>query len=274
MSCIVIAEIGENHIGNMDFAKKMIEEAAKVGVDMVKFQSFKGDDVPDNDPEKEWFYKVEVSDAAHRQLKKVAKDNGVEFISAPFSLERAEFLCDGLGLRKVKVASSQIINAPMLSYLNKHADTIFLSTGMADYREIEEALNILKDVKSKYLLHCVSEYPVSSKDANILVMKTLFERFKLPVGYSDHTLGTLACITAVALGAKVIEKHFTLDKKMEGTDHILSADPKELKYMVSAIREIEALLGSGEKKLTKNESNGRDSMRSRFSKAQNSKVIK
>ena len=267
MACVIIAEIGENHLGDMDLAKKMIKAAAQAGADIVKFQSFKGDDVPDDDPEKDWFYKVELSDQQHYDLKKYSQQCGIEFLSAPFSLDRARFLCEQLGLKTIKIASSQIVNLPLLEYVANKADTVYLSTGMADFKEIEKALQALKPVRSIYLLHCVSEYPVADENANLLVIPSLAEKFNLPVGYSDHTLGIQACVSAVALGAKVVEKHFTLDKGLPGTDHVLSADPGELKQMVELIRKTEILLGGPDKKLTQGEAENKDSMRNRFSKA-------
>lgn len=274
MHCTIIAEIGENHIGKMDLAKQMIEAAAKAGADAVKFQSFKGDDVPATDPEKEWFYKVELSDVQHHELKKTAEDNGIEFLSAPFSVERARFLCEGLRLKTIKVASSQIVNEALLSYVNSRAKTVYLSTGIATIKEIQKALRLLSKVKRIYLLHCVSEYPVPKEHANLLVIPTLRKRFNLPVGYSDHTLGITAPIAAVALGAVVVEKHFTLDKYLPGTDHVLSADPKELRDMVTAIREVEAMLGSPEKRMTPGELKNKEGMRTRFSLAEEWKAKK
>ena len=139
---IIIAEIGENHIGDMNLARKMIEGAAKAGADMVKFQSYLASEVADDDPEKDWFAKVQLSDEAHRKLKEYAQKCGIEFLSSPFSLNRAKLLCEGLGLKKIKIASSEMLNFPLLDYIDRHAETVFLSTGMATLEEIKLALSL------------------------------------------------------------------------------------------------------------------------------------
>jgi len=264
---IVIAEIGENHIGNMELAKKMIKEAAKAGADIVKFQSYLSDEVKDTDPEKEWFSKVQLSDDAHYELKELAEKNKVEFLSSPFSLNRAKFLCENLELKKIKIASSEMLNIPLLKYVNKHAETVFLSTGMSTINEIKKASSNLNNVEELYLLHCITQYPTKPEDANLLAITTLKNSFPMyKIGYSDHTIGILAAIISVALGAKVVEKHFTIDKNLPGTDHILSADPNELKELIKKIEEIEILLGDGEKKPTKDEKKIISFVRSRFLK--------
>lgn len=247
MSCIIIAEIGENHIGNINLAKRMIQDAAQAGADIVKFQSYLGKDFKDDDPEKDWFTKVQLSNEAHFELKKYAEENGVEFLSSPFSLERAQFLCESLGLRKIKIASGMMLNFKVLDYLNSvNIDTIFVSTGMATLEEIKESLNHIRNIPNIYLLHCVTQYPCKDEEANLRAIPTLQKEFHLPVGYSDHTIGIDACIASVALGASVIEKHFTFDKNCpEGTDHILSASVGEFREMVEKIRKVEVLLGSG-----------------------------
>jgi len=266
---IIIAEIGENHMGDMGRAKKMIAEAARAGADMVKFQSYLASEVADTDPEKEWFARVQLSDAAHYELKECAQKHGVEFLSSPFSINRAKLLCEGLGLQKIKIASSELLNFPLLDYINRHADTVFLSTGMATLAEIKQALAHLNNVKTGYIMHCVTQYPVKPTDANLNVITTLRAEFpRQHIGYSDHTTGLQAALTAVALGAEVIEKHFTLDKSLPGTDHILSADPNELRQLVKGVREVETLLGSYDKKPTDDEAKIKSLFRSRFPKHQ------
>lgn len=265
---IVISEIGENHMGNFDLAFRMIEESANAGADIVKFQSYWGNDVDENDPEKEWFTRVQVSDEMHSKLKEHAEKCGVEFLSSPFSVGRARFLCERLGLKKIKVASSQMLCLPMLDYLNQHAETVFLSTGMSTLAEVHEAVRHLDRVKSLYVLQCTTQYPNKPEDANLAVIRTLQREFPdCGVGYSDHTIGILAPVVAVSLGAKVIEKHFTLDKKLPGTDHILSAEPAELKEMVRQIREVEVLLGTADKEPIPQEKEIVGMVRSRFAKA-------
>jgi sialic acid synthase SpsE len=264
---IIITEIGENHLGDIGRAKKMIKEAAGAGADFVKFQSYLASEVSPNDPEIEWFRKVQLSDEAHRELKKHADNCGIEFLSAPFSLGRAKFLCESLGLRKIKIASSELLNYRLLDYVNKHADTVFLSTGMATMKEVKNSLKHLNKVKNCYILHCVTEYPAKPEHLNLNAIKTLktaFPDFK--VGYSDHTIGVQACLAAVALGAEVIEKHFTLDKSLPGTDHVLSVTPGELKELVKSVRELETMLGSHLKKPTADEERIKNVVRSRFPK--------
>ena len=264
---IIIAEIGENHMGDMGRAKKMIAEAAKAGVDMVKFQSYLATEVADTDPEKEWFAKVQLSDEAHYELKECAGQNGVEFLSSPFSLNRAKLLCEGLGLKKIKIASSELLNFPLLDYIDRHADTVFVSTGMATLDEIKLALTHLGKAQTCYIMHCVTQYPARPEDANLNVIATLKTEFpQHHIGYSDHTIGIQAALTAVALRAEVIEKHFTLDKNLPGTDHILSADPDELRRLVTGVREVETLLGSYTKKPTDDEAKIKPFVRSRFPK--------
>lgn len=245
----IIAEIGENHIGKIDLAKRMIKDAAIAGADMVKFQSYLGKDFKDDDPEKEWFRKVELSNESHLELKKCAEENGVEFLSSPFSLERAKFLCENLGLKKIKIASGMMLNIKVLDYLNFIGiDTVFVSTGMADIEEIKSAVNHLRNIPNIYLLHCITQYPCKDNEVNLQAIITLKKEFNLPIGYSDHTFGMDACLAAVALGAVVIEKHFTFDKQCrEGTDHEMSLEFIEFKKMIQSIRRIEIMLGDGQK---------------------------
>jgi sialic acid synthase SpsE len=264
---LVIAEIGENHIGEMERAKRMVAEAAKAGADIVKFQSYLASEVRDDDPEKEWFAKVALSDEAHYVLKEYAEQHGVEFLSSPFSLNRAKLLCEGLGLKKIKIASSEMLNFSLLDYVNRHAEEVFLSTGMATTSEIRLALHHLDRVKACYIMHCVTQYPARPEQVNLRVLTNLKAAFPdYHIGYSDHTIGILAPVIAVALGAEAIEKHFTLDKTLPGTDHVLSATPKELKEMVHQIRETEQILGRPSKEPTPEEKKIRNFVRHRFLK--------
>lgn len=264
---IVIAEIGENHIGDMNIARTLIRQAAGAGVDYVKFQSYQPQNFRINDPEYKWFKRVCLSDAAHFMLKEYAQKHNVGFLSSPFSLERARFLRETLGLKYMKVASGMLLNFPVLDYLNcAGIQTIFLSTGMATTREIRAALARLKKIKKIYLLHCVSQYPCKDAETNLLSIDFMRKKFiGYDIGYSDHTIGCLASIVAVGLGARVIEKHFTLNKDAkEGTDHILSADPEELKDMVSKIRRVEVFLGAKNKEPALSESKIKHFIRNRF----------
>jgi N,N'-diacetyllegionaminate synthase len=261
----VIAEIGENHLGQMDLACRMIEEAAKAGADIVKFQSYRGADVRDDDPERDWFSRVELSDASHRELRAYAEKQGIEFLSSPFTVERARLLCENLGLRKVKIASSELLNEPLLDYVNDHADTVFLSTGMATLEEVCLAVARLNRVKTLAILHCVTQYPIEDHEANLLAIPSLAKAFpERLVGYSDHALGIEACVLAVALGARVIEKHFTLAKTLPGTDHVLSVTPDELAELVRQVRRAEVLLGDGNKAPVPRELAIRESVRHRW----------
>jgi sialic acid synthase SpsE len=266
MSCIIIAEIGENHLGDLHLAKQMIADAAKSGADIVKFQSYLGKDFKTDDPEKEWFTKVELSNEAHFELREFSMENGVEFLSSPFSLDRARFLCEELGLKKIKIASGMMLNFPVLDYINyMKIDTVYLSTGMATLNEINTALEHMKDIPNKYLMHCVTQCPCKEEEANLLAIKTLRREFGLPVGYSDHTVGIDACLTAFILGAEVIEKHFTFDKNCpEGTDHIISMTNAELKELVTKIIKIELLFGDGVKQPSKGEEEIIEFVRNRF----------
>jgi N,N'-diacetyllegionaminate synthase len=264
---VIIAEIGENHLGNMDMAKVMIAQAAQAGADIVKFQSYRGVDVREDDPEREWFGRVELSNAMHHELMAYAEKCGVEFMSSPFTVERARLLCEGLGLKRIKIASSEMTNHRLLDYVNKHAEVVFLSTGMANIEEVGESLEHLSRVKDVYVLHCVTQYPVEDHEANLLAIQALQRAFpSYKIGYSDHTLGIIAPLAAVAMGAKAVEKHYTISKLLPGTDHILSTEPQEFKEMVGQIRRLEAMLGSPEKAPTPSEMKIREMVRGRWAK--------
>ena len=264
---LIIAEIGENHGGDWNLARVMISEAARAGADIVKFQSYLGSEVADDDPEKEWFTRVQVPDAMHFELKAYAEERGVEFLSTPFSIGRTRFLVEKLGLRKIKVASSEMLNFAILDYLNGRVDSVFLSTGLATLEEVGIAASHLNRVPTVYVMQCTTQYPCPPDQANLLVLASLKKHFpNLHIGYSDHTIGILAPVVARALGAEVIEKHFTTDKNLPGTDHVLSADPHEMAQLVRDIRKAETLLGDSEKRPTKTEQAIREAVRSRFPK--------
>lgn len=263
----VIAEIGENHAGDWTLARRMVLKAARAGADVVKFQSYRGQDVSEQDPERGWFMRVALPDPLHAELKTLAEKAGVLFLSSPFSVERARFLCETLGLAAIKIASSEMLNRPLLEYLNGRVETVYLSTGMADLQEIGQALTLLADVPDVVLLHCVTQYPLPDEEANLRAIGTLQAAFPgRRIGYSDHTVGIVAAVAAVALGATVIEKHFTLDRSLPGTDHLLSATPEELRTMVEQIRRVEILLGEGGKGPSPSELKIREFIRSRFPK--------
>lgn len=264
---LVIAEIGENHVGDWDRAREMVRQAAAAGADIVKFQSYRGADVAPDDPEKEWFGQVELPDPLHLELRDLARQCGVEFLSTPFTLERAKFLCENVGLTSLKIASSEMLNFPLLDYANRKTEKVYLSTGMASVEEIRRAVDRLCGVQELTLLHCVTQYPLKDEDAHLMALLVLREEFpSLRIGYSDHTVGGLAPLLAVALGATVVEKHFTLDKSLPGTDHVLSATPEELKELVSQIRQAERLLGEKRKRPIPQELQIRDMVRRRWRK--------
>lgn len=263
----LIAEIGENHLGDLKMARRMIDEAARAGADIVKFQSYRGVDVSPEDPERDWFSKVELSDAMHRDLKACAEENGVAFLSTPFTVERARYLCEDLGLDRIKIASSEMLNFPLLDYVAQRVRTVFLSTGMAALDEVGQALEHLQRVQEICILHCVTQYPAEDHEANLRAIATLSRAFpRCAVGYSDHTIGIEAAVAAVGQGAVLIEKHFTLDKSLPGTDHLLSSTPEEFSEMARRIRRLERLLGNGVKAPAHRELPIREFVRGRWRK--------
>ncbi|EIW9954265.1 N-acetylneuraminate synthase [Campylobacter upsaliensis] len=266
---LIIAEAGVNHNGDINLAKKLIEQAAKAGADVVKFQTFKAtscvsvsakkakyqlETTAKEESQLEMIQKLELSYEAHFELIEHCKKHGIAFLSTPFDLESVEFL-RGLDLPYFKIPSGEITNLPYLKAVAKCKKKVLLSTGMANLGEIEAALTILRKngTRNITLLHCNTEYPTPFEDVNLNALKTLKEAFKLEVGYSDHTEGIVASLGAVALGAVVIEKHFTLDKTMEGPDHRASLEFEELRALCKGIRELEKALGSGIKKASKSE---------------------
>ncbi len=272
----IIAEAGVNHNGSIEIAKKMIEVAKECGADAIKFQTFKAEKVISKyapkaeyqkqttgeiDSQLEMVKKLELSFDDFIVLKEYCDKLNIMFLSTPFDFESIDFL-DDLGLEIFKIPSGEITNLPYLEKIGKLGKKVILSTGMADLGEIEDALDILTSCGTKKeditILHCNTEYPTPYEDVNLLAMLTIKEAFKVKVGYSDHTLGIEVPIAAVALGASVIEKHFTLDKNMEGPDHKASLEPHELKAMIDAIRNIEKSLGDGIKKPSKSELKNKD----------------
>ena len=267
----VIAEAGINHNGSIANAKKMIAVASEAGADAVKFQTFKSEEViskyaPKAEYQKattdaeesqlDMARKLELSKADFEELARYCKEKDIIFLSTPFDFDSIDFLNE-LGLDTFKIPSGEITNLPYLRKIGNLAKKLILSTGMANLGEVGDALDIIvKAGCSKdniTVLHCNTEYPTPMKNVNLLAMNTIKKAFNVDIGYSDHTLGIEVPIAAVALGAKVIEKHFTLDKNMEGPDHRASLDPLELKLMVRAIRNIEKAMGDGAKKASPSE---------------------
>ena len=250
-------------------AKKLIDVAKGAGADAVKFQSFKAENVVTKTAQKakyqkqttgssesqyEMIRKLELSDADFKKLALYAQKKGIIFLSTPFDKESVDML-DELGVPAFKIPSGEITNFPLIRHIAKKGKPVILSTGMSTLQEIDEAVQVIKSegIKDIVLLHCVTAYPAKVEDMNLRAMQTLESAFKLPVGLSDHTIGITVPIAAVALGAVVIEKHFTLDKSMPGPDHQASLEPKELKQMIKAIREVEKSLGDGNKSPTAEE---------------------
>lgn len=263
-SVYIIAEAGVNHNGSLDVAKKLVEAAAKAGADAVKFQTFTADNlVSKQAPKAEYqtqttakeesqyamLKRLELDLEAHKELMRLCVEKGIEFLSTPFDHRSIEVL-DALGLETFKIGSGELTNLPYLRKIGALNKQIILSTGMADLGEVEDALEVLTQagtgLENITVLHCNTEYPTPMQDVNLRAMQTISAAFPgIRVGYSDHTLGIEVPIAAVALGALVIEKHFTLDKNMPGPDHRASLEPQDLKAMVSAIRNIETARGTG-----------------------------
>jgi N,N'-diacetyllegionaminate synthase len=265
MSIRVIAEAGENHVGDIERAREMIRVAAKSGADFIKFQSFGADDLASNVDQdvREWIQRVQLSIDDHHALCAEAKQAGITFLSTAVNVRWAKILRE-MECSAVKLASLSLTNETLLSFVGDQFDEVFISTGMGDVEEVARAIERLGPKPKVTILHCVSEYPLPDAHASLRSIPFLNERFGLPTGYSDHTIGTVACIAAAALGAQLIEKHFTLDKTLEGTDHILSADHRELAEIVSACKRVEAQLGTSEKAPTSAELEARQHMRSLF----------
>lgn len=282
MSVFIIAEAGVNHNGDVETAKKMIDAAVEAGADAIKFQTFKTEKlVCKSAPQAEYqkknnsangeedtqftlLKKLEINQETHRELFDYCRQAGIVFISTPFDLESIDLL-KSLGLEMIKVPSGEITNYPYLKKVGQTFSKIVLSTGMADLGEIEDALEILidngVDRQNITVLHCNTEYPTPIQDVNLRAMLTIKSAFDVNIGYSDHTLGIEVSIAATALGAKVIEKHFTLDKNMEGPDHSASLEPDELMMLVRGIRNTEKSLGSPLKKPSASESKNKTVVR-------------
>lgn len=269
MSITIIAEAGVNHNGSMELAKKMVVEAKEAGADYIKFQTFQPEKLVSKYADKaeyqkkttgseesqlEMLKKLALTQMDFRELKDYCDQVGIGFISTPFDMESIDFL-ESLDMDFWKIPSGEITNLPYLIKIAETGRPIVMSTGMCQMEEIEDALTWLKNSGAGEitLLHCNTQYPTPMEDVNLNAMQSLKRQLRLSVGYSDHTQGIEVPIAAAALGATVIEKHFTLDQKMEGPDHRASLEPEELAAMVRGIRNIEKALGSGEKGVTPSE---------------------
>ncbi len=271
MNVFIIAEAGVNHNGSIELAKKLIDVAVEANANAVKFQTFKAENLVSKNAQKadyqkqttdknesqfEMIKKLELDVDTHRELIDYCKQKDIMFLSTPFDHDSIDML-NNLDLEIFKVPSGEITNLPYLRHIGKLNKKVILSSGMADIGEIEDALDVLIDAGTKKenitVLHANTMYPTPMEDVNLRAMVTIGNTFNIDYGYSDHTLGIEVDIAAVAMGAKVIEKHFTLDKTMEGPDHKASLEPDELKEMVRTIRNIELALGNGIKKPSKSE---------------------
>ena len=269
----IIAEAGVNHNGDLKIAKKLIDKAVKAGADAVKFQTFSADRLvtknapkadyqnkttDKNESQYDMLKKLELSLDEHKELKTYCEQKNILFMSTPFDFESVDLL-EKLGVELYKIGSGDLTNIPLLEYVAKKNKPMIVSTGMSNLAEVEEAVNIIKESGNKklILLHCVSNYPANFENVNLKAMNTMKTAFRVEVGYSDHTPGIEISIAAVAMGAKVIEKHFTLDKSMEGPDHRASLNPEELFEMVESIRNIEKSFGNGLKKCQETEKTNR-----------------
>lgn len=267
---IIIAEAGVNHNGSIELAKRLVDAAAEAGADYVKFQTFKADKIASKQAQKaayqkqstdvsesqlEMLKRLELDENAHLELIAYCKEKNIAFLSTAFDFESIELL-QKLGIILGKIPSGELTNLPFLRKMAKGFPEIILSTGMANMDEVKATINALLQAGTKRdnltVLHCNTEYPTPFQDVNLKAMLTIEKELNVPIGYSDHTLGIEIPIAAVAMGAKVIEKHFTLDRNMDGPDHKASLEPSELKRMIASIRNIElALSGTGDK-LTSN----------------------
>jgi len=258
--CFIIAEAGVNHNGKVDLARQLIDAAAAAGADAVKFQTFHADNIVTNTAKKAEYQKsttssnesqyemiknLELSDNIFQELSDYADSKGIIFLSTPFDEESVDLL-DQIGVPAFKIPSGEITNFPLLKKIAEKKKPLILSTGMATLGEVEDAVNYVKThgTEEIVLLHCTTSYPAPIKSVNLRVMNTLRCAFQIPVGYSDHTKGITIPIAAAAMGAQVIEKHFTLDRSLLGPDHQASLEPHELEAMVTAIRDVEFALGN------------------------------
>ena len=284
----IIAEAGVNHNGDINIAKKLVDEAVFAGVDAIKFQTFKTeklvtgyadmaeyqrDNLGKVDSQFNMLKKLELSYEEFIELQAYCKDKEIMFLSTPFDFESADFL-ESIGMKAFKISSGDLTNIPFLEHIAKFNKPIILSSGMATLSEIEEAINAIYSLGNKEVavLHCTSNYPAKLQSVNLNAMNTIKNAFKIVSGYSDHTEGITIPIAAVAMGGDIIEKHFTLDKNMEGPDHKASLNPLELKDMIVAIRAVEMALGTGVKRYNLSEVDTMKAARKSIVAARNIKV--
>jgi N,N'-diacetyllegionaminate synthase len=274
MKTLIIAEAGVNHNGNFELAKQLVDKAVEGGADIVKFQTCKAENVISRYADKAEYQKVTTGEAdsqlemvrklmltyeEYGKLKEYCDEKGIEFLSTAFDLPSVDYL-HSIGMRRWKIPSGEITNLPLLIKIAKLGEPIIMSTGMSELSEVADAIKVLKEngAGEITILHCTTEYPAPYEDVNLKAIDTMKETFGLPVGYSDHTKGLEIPVAAVARDACVIEKHFTLDRNMEGPDHKASIEPDELKQMVDMIRHVEVAIGDGIKKVSPSELKNQD----------------
>jgi N,N'-diacetyllegionaminate synthase len=284
----IIAEAGVNHNGDINIARKLVDEAIFAGVDAIKFQTFKTEKLVTGyadmaqyqknnlgkvDSQFNMLKKLELSYEEFIELQAYCQHKGIMFLSTPFDFESADFL-ESIGMKAFKISSGDLTNIPLLEHIAKFNKPIILSSGMATLSEIEEAINAIYSLGNKEVavLHCTSNYPAKLESVNLNAMNTIKNAFKIISGYSDHTEGITIPIAAVAMGGNIIEKHFTLDKSMEGPDHKASLNPLELKAMIVAIRDVEMALGTGIKRYNLSEVDTMKAARKSIVAARNIKV--
>jgi len=261
--CYIIAEAGVNHNGDAELARELVRAARRAGADAVKFQTFRAEALVVRDAAKaryqlattdpgesqyEMLRKLELPHETQAELAELCAREGIEFLSTPYNFEDVDFL-DSLGVRAFKLASIHLVERPFLQYVARKGKTMIVSTGMGTLKDVQDAVGAIREVSDVpvILLQCTTNYPASPEDANLRAMATMREALRLPVGYSDHTQSETCCVAAVALGAVMIEKHFTLDPGLPGPDHSSAAGPEEFARLVGRIRETERALGNGRK---------------------------
>jgi len=267
--CFIIAEAGVNHNGDIDTAKSLVKVASEAGADAIKFQTFTADalvtpsapkaeyqkqSLLDEESHFEMIRRLEMSREMHSILIEESKNEGITFLSSPFDEESADLL-ESLNICGFKIPSGEITNLGLLEHIAKKNKPMIVSTGMSTLSEVSIAVQAIERTQNHnfILLHCVSNYPADPSDINLLAMESMSKAFNVPIGYSDHTLGLEISLAAVAMGACVIEKHFTIDRRMEGPDHAASLEPTELAQLVNGIRNIESAIGDGKKQPVYNE---------------------
>ena len=251
MKTVLIAELGENHYGRWDVCRGMVEEVAAGGATVAKFQTYTANQFGSDHEWFDWFQGVEMPEEVHFEMQQLCGELGITFLSSTFTLRSTDFLVDRMGLKALKLASSRIVDIELLEHVNdrsEQVDTVYLSTGGSTLEEIGRAVQCLGSIKNLSLLHCVSQYPTEDPNVNLLAIRAMQAEFPgIPIGYSDHSRGIEACLAAVALGATVLEKHFTYHTRMPGDDHQGALTPESLAELVGQITRLETMLGREEK---------------------------